>query len=184
MAPAVPDLDDGVVALRAPALGDIDAITEACQDPEIPRWTRVPKPYTRDHAVEFVERSARTWMQGTDAPFVILDAATGEVLGAIGVHRLDGADRGPEVGYWLKRDARGRGLATRALRLVTGWVSDELGARLLLQADVRNAASRCVAEKAKFRFVGECTAPPGCGECETMAVYELQPVKRGASGTG
>jgi hypothetical protein len=75
-------------------------------------------------------------------------------------------------------------LATRALRLVTGWVSDELGARLLLQADVRNAASRRVAEKAKFRFVGECTAPPGCGECETMAVYELQPVKRGASGTG
>jgi RimJ/RimL family protein N-acetyltransferase len=175
MAFAVPHLDDGVVALRPPAPADIDAITEACQDPEIPRWTRVPKPYTRDHAVEFVERSARTWKQGTDAPFVILDADTGELLGAIGIHRLGGEDDGPEVGYWLKREARGRGIATRALRLVTDWAGHELGARILLQADVRNVASRRVAEKARYRYVGEGTAPPGCGECETMAVYELSP---------
>ena len=175
MALPVPHLDDGVVTLRPPAAVDLDAITEACQDPEIPRWTRVPNPYTRDHAVEFVERSARTWKQGTDAPFVIVDAPTGELLGAIGVHRLGGEDDGPEVGYWLKREARGRGAATRALRVVTDWACQVLGVRLLLQADVRNTASRRVAEKAQFRYVGEGTAPTGCGECETMAVYELTP---------
>lgn len=175
MAPPVPDLDDGVVALRPPAPGDVDVITEACQDPEIPRWTRVPTPYTRDHAVEFVERSARTWRHGTNAPFVIVDTSSGELLGAIGVHRLDGIDDGPEVGYWLKREARGRGVATRALRLVTDWACHERGFRLLLQADVRNVASRRVAERASFRFIGERRAPPGCGECETMAVYELTP---------
>jgi RimJ/RimL family protein N-acetyltransferase len=175
MAPAVPHLDDGVVALRLPAPTDVDAITEACQDPEIPRWTRVPSPYTRDHAVEFVERSARGWNHGTDAPFVIVDLSTGELLGAIGVHRLGGEDDGPEVGYWLKREARGRGVATRALRLVTDWACNERGFRLLLQADVRNLASRRVAEKAQFRYIGAGTAPPGCGECKTMAVYELHP---------
>jgi RimJ/RimL family protein N-acetyltransferase len=175
MAPAVPDLGDGVVVLRPPTPGDVDVITEACQDAEIPRWTRVPTPYTRDHAVEFVERSARTWKQGTDAPFVIVDATTGELLGAIGVHRLDGEDDGPEVGYWLKREARGRGVATRALRLVTDWACRERGFRLLLQADVRNLPSRRVAEKARFQLVAERAAPPGCGECETMAVYELTP---------
>jgi RimJ/RimL family protein N-acetyltransferase len=175
MAPAVPPLDDGVVALRPPAPGDIDAIVDACQDPEIPRWTRVPKPYTRDHAVEFVERSARTWKRGTDAPFVIVDTATGELLGAIGIHRLGGEDDGPEVGYWLKREARGQGVMTRALGLVTDWARRELRVRILLQADVRNVASRRVAEKARFRYVGEGTAPPGCGECDTMAVYELNP---------
>jgi RimJ/RimL family protein N-acetyltransferase len=47
--------------------------------------------------------------------------------------------------------------------------------RLLLQADVRNAASRRVAEKAGFRYVGVANAPEGCGDCETMAVYELTP---------
>jgi RimJ/RimL family protein N-acetyltransferase len=183
MAPVDPHLDDGVVALRPPVLDDVDVITEACQDPEIPRWTRVPAPYTREHAIEFVERSARTWKQGTDAPFVIVDTETGELLGAIGVHRFGGEDDGPEVGYWLKRDARGRGLATRALRLATDWVAKELGVRLLLQADVRNHASRRVAEKVGFAFVGEANAPPGCGDCERMAVYELQPVNRGAAGT-
>jgi RimJ/RimL family protein N-acetyltransferase len=175
MAPDVPRLDDGVVALRLPARGDIDAIVEACQDPEIPRWTRVPKPYTREHAVEFLERSARTWKQGTDAPFVIVDSDTGELLGAVGIHRLGGEDNGPEVGYWLKREARGRGIATRALRLVTDWARRTSGARILLQADVRNVASRRVAEKAGFRYVGEGMAPPGCGDCQTMAVYELTP---------
>jgi RimJ/RimL family protein N-acetyltransferase len=172
----VPRLDDGVITLRPPAPDDVDAITEACQDPEIPRWTRVPSPYTRDHAVEFVERSARMWQNGTDAPFVIVDAETSELLGAIGVHRLGGEDDGPEVGYWLAHDARGRGLATRALEMVSDWTCNELGVRrLLLQADVRNAASRRVADKARFRYVGEAKAPEGCGECEMMAVYEFTP---------
>jgi RimJ/RimL family protein N-acetyltransferase len=171
----VPRLDDDEIVLRPPAPGDIDAITEACQDPEIPRWTRVPSPYTRAHATDFVERSARTWEQGTDAPFVIVDAKTGRLLGAIGVHRFGGEDDGPEVGYWLERKARGRGVATRALRLVADWACRALGVRLLLQADVRNAASRRVAEKVRFQFVGEAKAPDGCGDCETVAVYELTP---------
>src|SRR5262249_12141951 len=110
-----------------------------------------------------------------DAPFVIVDVSTGELLGAIGVHRLGGEDDGPEVGYWLKREARGRGFTTRALCLVTDWACRQRGFRLLLQADVRNTASRRVAEKARFRYIGEGTAPPGCGECETMAVYEVTP---------
>src|SRR5262249_46880329 len=76
----VPRLDDGVVSLRPPAAGDIDAITDACQDPEIPRWTRVPTPYTRAHAGEYVERSARTWDQGTVRPFAIVAAPAHPLL--------------------------------------------------------------------------------------------------------
>jgi RimJ/RimL family protein N-acetyltransferase len=171
----VPRLADDMITLRPPAPDDVDAITDACQDPEIPRWTRVPSPYTRAHAIDFVERSARMWDSGTDAAFVITDPETGDLLGAIGVHRFGGEDSGPEVGYWLARDARGRGVATRALRLVVDWARRELGVRLLLQADVRNGASRRVAEKTGFRYVGEAKAPDGCGECDTMAVYELIP---------
>ncbi len=167
----VPRLDDGVVALRPPEPDDVDAITTACQDPEIPRWTRVPSPYTRDHALEFVERSGRMWQRGSDAPFVVVDAESSELLGAIGVHRFGGENDGPEVGYWLKREARGRGVATRALQLVTDWVCQELGTRLTLQADVRNATSRRVAEKVGYQYVGEAAAPPDINGSDTMAVY-------------
>ncbi len=48
-------LTDGHVALRPPELRDVPAITEACQDPEIGRWTRVPWPYREEHARAWVE---------------------------------------------------------------------------------------------------------------------------------
>ena len=44
-------LSDGVVHLRLIAEADIPAIVDAVQDPEIPRWTRVPQPYTLSAAI-------------------------------------------------------------------------------------------------------------------------------------
>jgi RimJ/RimL family protein N-acetyltransferase len=111
------------------------------------------------------------WQHGSDAGFVVVDAASGDLLGAMGIHRLDGEDGGPEVGYWLKREARGRGVATRALRLVTDWACHDLGVQVMLQADVRNTISRRVAEKAGYRHVGDAPAPPDVAGSETMAVY-------------
>jgi hypothetical protein len=44
-------LTDGVVGLRRFTLSDVAAVTAACQDPEIPRWTAgIPDPYEERHA--------------------------------------------------------------------------------------------------------------------------------------
>lgn len=60
-----------------------------------------------------------------------------------------------QVGYWVKREARGRGVATRALRLLSRWAFDELGARRVqLIAQPENLASQRVAEKAGFQREG------------------------------
>lgn len=40
----------GSVTLRDLASSDAAWIEEACTDPEIIRWTLVPRPYTRTHA--------------------------------------------------------------------------------------------------------------------------------------
>jgi RimJ/RimL family protein N-acetyltransferase len=135
-------LEDDVVLLRPFENGDVPAIVEACQDPEIPRWTDVPSPYT--------EADARGWLEsGDEETFAIVDKASGELLGSIGV-RYPGSGVG-EVGYWVKREARGRGVATRALALVARWALEErdLG-RFQLRADVENVASQRVAEGAGF----------------------------------
>ena len=134
-------LEDGDVALRPLAEEDVPEVVAACQDPEIPRWTVVPSPYTEDDAREFLAR----------APDVsaIVDAESGEFLGTIGWRWVDG---NVQIGYWVKREARGRGVATQALRLLARWAFAELGAaRIQLLTEPENRASQRVAEKAGFR---------------------------------
>src|SRR6476646_5750644 len=106
-----PPLSDGVITLRAFTADDIPAITAACQDPEIARWTAmVPSPYT--------EEDARGWL---GCPFAVVDAGTGELLASAGFHQIEWDDRSLDVGYWTAPWARRRGVATRAVRLLSGW---------------------------------------------------------------
>jgi len=148
----VPELHDELVALRPPAPGDIEAITAAVQDPEIPRFTMVPTPYTVVDAVAFVDKAVSSWRAGTDASFLVVDGRSGVLLGAIGLHQFDAAARQAHVGYWVDAAARGRGVATRALTLVAGWALGTLGLRRV-QALVftDNPWSQRVLEKVGFR---------------------------------
>lgn len=139
-------LEDGEILLRPPREDDIPAIVDACQDPEVTRWTRVPSPYTEEDARAFVAGT-------TDGGFAVVDRRTGELLGMIGVHDI--GDSVGQIGYWVKREARGRGVATRALRLVSEWAFDALElARLQLITEPENLASQRVAEKAGFQREG------------------------------
>lgn len=140
-------LEDGDVALRPYTEDDVPAITAACQDPEIPRWTSVPSPYT--------EEDARRFVAGLDDPhaFAVVDAATDELLGSVGFGI--GEHGRAWFGYWTRREARGRDVASRALRLLTRWaVGEHALARLQLIVEPANVASRRVAEKAGFRREG------------------------------
>jgi RimJ/RimL family protein N-acetyltransferase len=135
-------IQDDAIRLRPPSEDDIPAIVAACQDPEIARWTAVPSPYT--------EEDARTWLASEEeTAFVVVDRESGELLGAIGVQEVGQANA--QVGYWVKREARGRGVATAALRLLARYAVEELGAgRVQLFTEPENIASQRVAEKAGF----------------------------------
>jgi RimJ/RimL family protein N-acetyltransferase len=139
---------DGVVTLRAWGEADADELV-ACLDgdEEIARWLdRIPQPYKREHALEFFGWTGET-------TFAVTDSATGRVVGGIGLRWNEARDVG-EVGYWMRADARGRGLTTRAVLLVSRLAFDEGAARVQLRAETDNAASRRVAEKAGFTFEG------------------------------
>jgi len=171
----VPVLDDGVVRLRPPELDDADVVFECCNDADAARFTTLPWPYERRHAIEWIEESTRCWADGVRASFVIADASTGELLGTMGLVRLDRDEDIAEVGYLVKREARGRGVAPRAVQLVSGWVLRDLGfGRLELQTDVRNVASQRVAEKAGFVREGEVDPPERCADrSERMFMFAL-----------
>jgi RimJ/RimL family protein N-acetyltransferase len=154
--PPDPPLSDGVVTLRPWALHDVPAIALACNEPEIARWIhQIPSPYSEQDAREYMESTQAAWRDGFGAFFAIVDTTSGEPVGSIAMHVLDHSFGNVEVGYWAAGPSRGRGLTTRALRLISRWAIDDVGAeRVQLRADVLNAASLRVAEKAGFTHEG------------------------------
>ena len=137
---------DGVVELRRWREDDVDSIVAACQDAEIQFWIPlIPRPYRREHALAFV----RGEIEGVGEHQYAIEV-DGRVAGAIGmsVNR----NRTGHIGYWCAPEARGRGVVTRALRLLSRYGLDELGLqRLELMTDPDNHASQRVAEKAGYR---------------------------------
>ncbi|MCK2026763.1 GNAT family N-acetyltransferase [Microbacterium sp. SSW1-47] len=143
------------LVLHAPTEADVDAITAACQDPEIPRWTTVPNPYFRQDAEDFVALVADWWADGSQTVWGIF--ADGVLVGVIGLHHIAGHAAGgsAELGYWMVADARGRGYLTEAARAVLDWGFAELGlARIRWQAVVGNVPSARAARALGFRFEG------------------------------
>lgn len=150
----VPELTDGVVRLRVPARDDVDAIHTACQDPAIIRFTRVPFPYTPDHARSFVRNAAYELRSGAGAHLVAADAVTGSLLGVCAL-TFDRFRRSAEIGYWIAPEFRGRGIAPRSVRLMTAWAFADRGClRVQLLADARNRPSQRVAEACGFTREG------------------------------
>jgi RimJ/RimL family protein N-acetyltransferase len=154
--PPDPPLGDGTVILRLPREADAPAIAAACADPEIARWIPIPVPYRLEDARVFAASTEEAWASGREPTFVICEAASGLLVGSIAIHRRPDAPRTAAVGYWLAPEARGRGLASRAVRLVTRWafaVEPEL-VRMELLTIVGNDASGRVALRAGFAREG------------------------------
>ncbi|HEX7490591.1 MAG TPA: GNAT family N-acetyltransferase [Candidatus Limnocylindrales bacterium] len=155
LSPPNPPLSDGVVTLRPYRAEDAAAIAVACQDTVIQRWIPIiPVPYTLDDARHFILMTLQAWHDGSGYEFAVTDAATDQCAGSIGLH-LGPNPRRHSVGYLIAPQARRRGYATRALRLLTRWGFAELGIeRLALWTLVGNIASQTVAESAGFRYEG------------------------------
>jgi RimJ/RimL family protein N-acetyltransferase len=157
----LPTLRAGDLVLRRKTPGDAEALVAACQDPEIPRWTLVPSPYTRADAEHFIAISDQDAEAGTAVHLVAVAAEDGRLLGSFSVMELDREPGYGEIGYWVAAGARGRGIATRAVRLLTEWARSELGlTRIEILPHKDNAPSRRVAEKAGYRDTGRLAAPP------------------------
>jgi RimJ/RimL family protein N-acetyltransferase len=177
-----PELADDRIVVRVVTEGDLDAVHEACQDPEIQLWTSVPSPYRREHAERFLALSRNGFEDGTGAHMVVVDGGSGELLGACGLD-IDRDERVAEVGYWTAPQARGRGVATRATRLVCRWALEELGLeRLSLRAAVGNVPSNRVARRLGFVLEGTLRQAmrvhhPGAAEPTRVALntYGLLP---------
>ena len=153
LVPPDPALTDGVVSLRPFGEADIEQILAACRDEEIQRFLPIPRPYERSDAEAYVARTKRQWAEGWKAAFAIVPAEDPErVLGAI---NLAIAESVANSGYWVAPDARGLGVATRALHLLSTWAMETVGLGvILLEIRPENEASIAVARAAGFHEAG------------------------------
>jgi RimJ/RimL family protein N-acetyltransferase len=149
-------LIDGPTALRPWRDSDLEQIVAACQDPEIPRWTRVPSPYGEYDARAYLLQRHDLLAGGAAAPFAIVEAADDtRLLGSIALMDINWDHGRGEVGYWLAREARGQGHVTRAVELICAFGFERLRlARIALLAATQNRASQRVAERAGFTREG------------------------------
>lgn len=145
------ELTDGVVSLRPFTTEDLDELYEAVRESvaELQPW--VPWCHA-DYSIE----ETRQWLSlrdgalqsGTEYGFRISDSRTGRLLGGAGLNQINGSYRAANLGYWVRTSAAGRGVATRAARLVARFGFEELSLiRIEIVAAFGNAASQRVAEK-------------------------------------
>jgi RimJ/RimL family protein N-acetyltransferase len=149
-----PPLREGEIGLRPWEDGDLDTMVAICRDPDVARFTRVPEPYSEADARAWIDAQPARLEAGEGVTFAIT-AGGGPPVGSVGL-RIDPDDRDiAEAGYMVAPEARGRGLATTALRLASRWGLRDLGlARVQLTTHLVNAASQRVAERAGFRREG------------------------------
>jgi RimJ/RimL family protein N-acetyltransferase len=158
-APSAPAL-----TLRPWTVDDVAELVVAYQDPAMRHWnTSVPKDH--DAARAWIENHQKGWSDGRAFAFAVLEVGSGpepRLVGHVALREVTPGAPGAEVGYWTVADARGRGVAHRALEAITSWAFDTFGPsglqylKLLHQVD--NAASCRVAAKAGY-VLDEVLAP-------------------------
>lgn len=121
-------------------------LIESCNDLRMVRWTQVPHPYTAEHAAAFLEVPANELRWAL--------VVGGRYSGNVELRLVSEQHRAAEFGYNAAQWARGRGLTTRAVRLVSDHAFAHGVHRLVIRASVENAASRHVAEQCGFAFEG------------------------------
>jgi RimJ/RimL family protein N-acetyltransferase len=150
-----PRLTDDRLVLRPFEPEDAPAVRAACDDPEVARWIHgLPAPYTLADAEWFIADARDRLLRNERARLAVTDPASGELLGSVSLDLF--ADRETaEMGYWVKREARRRGVALGAARLIIAWAFGQLGVeRLELLTYPGNAVSQALA--ARLGFTREC----------------------------
>lgn len=132
----------------------LDELGALVADPDVRQFTRIPEPPPDGFARSWVAAYEAGRRDGSREGFAAVDR-DGRFVGLGLAPDIDREGGELELGYIVAREARGRGIATEILRLLTRWAFDEVEAqRAYLIIDVENRASARVAERCGYRLEG------------------------------
>jgi RimJ/RimL family protein N-acetyltransferase len=148
-----PELREGGLVLGAWLDRDAARVLEIAEDPDTRAWSPSMRPlYTRADAL--------AWMAGRTTSddrvdWAVREAASGLLVGRVGLHRFDEQSRSAEIGYGVHPAHRRRGVARRAVTAASSYGFTALNlARISLIHATGNPGSCAVAGRAGFAFEG------------------------------
>jgi RimJ/RimL family protein N-acetyltransferase len=145
--------------IRSPLPGDGPEVYAAVRESlaELVPWMPWPKEHrTVEDSEASVRRARARFLERSDLMLVLFQKGTQTLVGSSGLHRIDWAVPKFEIGYWCRTRFTGRGYITEAVRGISAFAFDVLGARRVeIRCDGRNLASARVAERAGFTLEGE-----------------------------
>lgn len=151
----LPILDTPRLRLRAPSDGDIPALFAIFGDPEAMRYWSTPAMTDLAQAAARLRDGERHAEAGTLFEWGIARREDDALIGTCTLFRIDRDHRRAELGYILRRDHWGRGLAKEALTAVIDRAFGTLALhRLEADTDPRNTASRRLLERLGFTLEG------------------------------
>lgn len=152
--PPVPLVEGGVRVRPWRSPDDLACVRAAALDPNIPAGTTVPAVFTPEAGSEFLARQHARIANGEGISLAVAERASDEAVGLMYLdHRPQPWIAG--LGYWLVPAARGRHLATPAIRLVSAWALDALEvSRVEAWVAPDNLPSQRVLQRAGFAYEG------------------------------
>ncbi|PLT45778.1 GNAT family N-acetyltransferase [Paenibacillus sp. FSL W8-1187] len=162
MEPMLLDIDEpfesGRLLIRAPRSGDGAAINEAVKESleRLKVWMPWAQQAPTSEESELDARRADiAYRQREDMRLLLLDRASGRLIGCSGLHRIDWKARCFELGYWVRTGEEGKGYVTEAVHAITAFAAGRLGAhRIEIRCDARNERSAAVARRCGFTLEG------------------------------
>ena len=135
---------------------DAEALVAAMNDPLLRQFTlRLHEDMSAEEFRDFQQDCETAWGEGRSYQFSIIDRETGAPIGGIGF-RVDANS----FGYWLTKEARGKGLMSEAVTSVLAYLFDVIGVEAIKAGtDPENHASRRILDKQGFQ-------PTGCIQME------------------
>jgi ribosomal-protein-alanine N-acetyltransferase len=153
--PAFPQLQGKRVRLRGPRSEDADALFQLFADPQVMRYWSRPPMTTRMEAEGLLEEIHESFKLCTKLNWMLTLRCNDAVIGTCTLFQLEPRHRRAEVGYALRSDHWGRGLATEAATLALDWAFRVLGLhRIEADIDPRNESSRKLLQRLGFSSEG------------------------------
>ena len=119
--------------------------------------------YSIQESKEWVISQTETFKEGKEYSFVIYSLENQELLGSVAINHINNIHKIGNIGYWIRKSALNKGVATEAVSLACSFGFTTLG---LFRAEIvtlpSNKASRKVAEKVGCKVRRYFTKPSCC----------------------